>query len=142
MATGPYIRVKLSPPHAPNTSQRTRPSHKRTTKFLAVLSALFLALLLFYLKPSGAITATGLVLEPVDLQHSDIRIAKATILYDGANGILTQALKMHEEEGQGYEVHVLREPIVKGFADQLLWLHEVVVKELRKRGEERVEWIL
>jgi hypothetical protein len=142
MATGPYIRVKLSPQRPPSQPRHSHPSRKRTT-ILALLSALILALLFLYLKPTGAITNTGLVLEPVDLQHSDVRIAKATILYDGANDILARALELHDSGGYGgCEVHVLRQPIVKGFADQLLWMHEVVVRELRKRGEERVEWVV
>jgi hypothetical protein len=143
MATGPYIRVKLSPQRPPSHPRQSHSSRKRTTKFLAILSALVFALLLFYLKPTSAITYTSLVLEPVDLQHSDPRIAKATILYDEGNDILTEALKLHESGGcGGCEVHVLKQPIVKGFADQLLWLHEVVVKELRKGSEERVEWVV
>jgi hypothetical protein len=144
MATGPYINVKLLPRPPLSQPVQMRPYRKRTTKCLTFLSALILALLHLYLKPTGAITKTALVLSPVDWQptrhHSDIRIAEVTILYDGANSLLTSALELHEK--QEYEVHVLRQPIVKGFADQLLWLQEVIVKEMRRPSETRMGWIL
>jgi hypothetical protein len=40
-------------------------------------------------------------------------------------------------------MHVLRTPIVRGFANPLLWLHQIIINELvSKPVENRAEWIM
>jgi len=145
MATGPYTNMKR---HSSAHTHVARPHSLRSiyTKCLVTLALVSLTIyVLTYLTPSGISTNTGLVFQPIQWNitrdPSEVRIAKAAILYDShSNAIWTKALELHQ--AQGYEVHVLRKEIVKGFADQYLWLHEIIVKELRKKSEVQAEWIL
>jgi hypothetical protein len=90
----------------------------------------------------------GLFLQPVEWKavriQSDIRIAKATILYEGSHGMYDLALKLHNAHNErfGYNMHVLRSRIVKGGLNKALWLQQLIIAELQKPVEEQVEWIL
>jgi len=154
MAIGPYINMKrhsikvISGPHSSAHTPALKPHSFRTTSTKRLLILALLSLILYLLTfptPIGIITNTSIVLElptwNATRAPSESRIAKATILYDDHSiEILVRALNLHE--AHGYEVHVLRKQIVKGYADQWLWLHEVIVKELRRKSEERAEWVV
>jgi hypothetical protein len=73
---------------------------------------------------------------------SDTRIAKATIAYTPLSNDRSLALHSTHNAAFGYEMHVLRRPIVRGFANTLLWLQHLIVSEMLKNVEERVEWIM
>jgi hypothetical protein len=75
---------------------------------------------------------------------SEIRIAKATIAYDPMNQIYDGALALHDQHNKryGYEMHILRTPLVKGFANKMLWLQQTIIAELQRNVAERAEWIL
>ncbi|CAE7031158.1 hypothetical protein CFE70_004378 [Pyrenophora teres f. teres 0-1] len=78
-------------------------------------------------------------------QQADLRIAKATILYDGGSELYDKVITLHDQhagEEWGYKMHVLRSRIVRGALNKPLWLQEIITSELRKNVEERVEWIL
>lgn len=143
MATGSYAHVpplwSKTPPAKPFFSRAA------FTKRLILILLISLAIyLLTYLRPNSP-TVTNPTFQPIQWKvprsPSDPRIAKAPILYSAySNAISSRVLASHE--AHGYDVHVLRDPILNGYADQLLWLHEVVVKELRKASEIRAEWIV
>jgi hypothetical protein len=96
----------------------------------------------------GTSASQGLELKPVKwkalCEQSDIRIAKATVLYDGSGRMYDMALKLHEAHNKwfGYDMHVLRSKIVKGGLNQALWLQQLIIEELQKPVEEPLEWIL
>jgi hypothetical protein len=93
-------------------------------------------------------TSQGLFLRPIEWkavrEQSDIRIAKATILYEGSHGMYDLALKLHDAHNErfGYDMHVLRSRIVKGGLNKALWLQQLIIAELQKPVKEQVEWIL
>ncbi|KAF1844373.1 glycosyltransferase family 34 protein [Cucurbitaria berberidis CBS 394.84] len=111
-----------------------------------------LCMLLSYTYPSLVSTLTSgahnLTLTPAPWnatrQQNDIRIAKATIHYDRSNALYSQALALHEGHNKqfGYEMHVLRRRIVRGALNRLLFVQQLIITELQKREEERVEWIM
>jgi hypothetical protein len=73
---------------------------------------------------------------------SSIRIAKATISFTSSS---QRSLALHAAHNDvfGYPIHVLRTPIVRGFANSLLWLQQIIVDELvSKTVEHRAEWIM
>jgi hypothetical protein len=73
---------------------------------------------------------------------SSIRIAKATVAYTPTS---LRSLTLHTAHNDvfGYPMHVLRTPIVRGFANPLLWLQQIIVGELVSRtAEQRTEWIM
>lgn len=78
-------------------------------------------------------------------QQKDLRITKATVLYDGESKLYGKVVNLHARhggKGWGYHMHVLRSRIVKGALNKPLWLQELITSELRKPVEKRVEWIL
>ncbi|KAG9381380.1 Glycosyltransferase family 34 protein [Pyrenophora tritici-repentis] len=78
-------------------------------------------------------------------RQANLRIAKATILYDGGSELYEKAISLHDQhigEGWRYKIHVLRSRIVRGALNKPLWLQEIITSELRKNVEDRVEWIL
>jgi hypothetical protein len=76
-------------------------------------------------------------------QQSDIRIPKATILYSHSNSIYNWSVDLHSQHNSrfGYEMHILRTLIVRGYANTLLWVQHVIVEKMMKGGE-GTEWIL
>ena len=144
MATGPYINMKRHSAHTHAQEPHSLRAVYTKRLFIFALLSLFLYALT-YLRPSSAMPSTVLVLKPMiwnaTRDPSEVRIAKATILYNShSNDILVRALEL--QQTQGYEVHVLRKQIVNGYADQFLWLHEIIVKELRRPSDLRAEWIV
>jgi hypothetical protein len=77
-------------------------------------------------------------------EQSDMRIAKATILYEGSHDMYENALQLHEAHNErfGYDMHVLRSRIVRRGLNKALWLQQLITAELQKPVEEQVEWIL
>ncbi|EAT90222.1 hypothetical protein HBH56_059530 [Parastagonospora nodorum] len=119
-----------------------RRSIKRTytlALIAAILLILYLALqsLIPSQPPIPTLQTTNLT---TPRAHSSIRIAKATIAYAPSNSVYARSLALHAS--QSYETHVLRTPLVKGFANTLLWLQHVITSELLKDENERAEWIL
>jgi hypothetical protein len=72
---------------------------------------------------------------------SSLRIATATILYSPSTPP-SLTLHNHYVQTHDYKLHVLRTPLVRGFANPLLWLHSLIVAELQKPVETQTEWIL
>ncbi|KAF2461885.1 hypothetical protein BDY21DRAFT_375811 [Lineolata rhizophorae] len=72
------------------------------------------------------------------------RIAKASMLYGQTNSLYERALRTHARHNElhGYAMHVLREEISRGYWNKLSYLHSLVVQELAKPAEQRVEWIM
>jgi hypothetical protein len=70
--------------------------------------------------------------------QSDIKIAKATVMYDASADLYKQAVKLHKQQNKryGYEMHVLRTPIDRGFANVFLWLQYLIINEMQKAIEE------
>lgn len=137
----PSINLRTYPP-SPKFPRLCPPwrSIKRTTT-LALIA--FILLILYFVLPSQS-PLPALRTTPLTTTHtqSSILIAKATIAYTPSNNIHARSLALHAS--QGYDTHVLRTPIAKGFANSFLWLQHVITSELVKnRGsDERAEWIL
>jgi hypothetical protein len=111
---------------------------KSTHKLSAIL---FLALLTYlYFTASHTSKTSTTPWTPIRPQSS-IRIATATIFYSTST---PPSLTLHNHYAQthGYKLHVLRTPLVRGFANPLLWLHSLIVAELQKPVEAQTEWIL
>lgn len=72
------------------------------------------------------------------------RIAKASMLYGQYNNLYERALRSHARHAQrwGYPMHVLRHDISVGFWSKPTYLLSLVLQELRKPAEERVDWLL
>jgi hypothetical protein len=120
----------------------TRRSIKRTYTLTLIAAILLILCLAVHTQlpsqpPKLTLQTTNLI---TPRAHSSIRIAKATIAYAPSNGIYARSLALHVS--QGYKTHVLRTPLVKGFANTFLWLQHVITSELLKDENERAEWIL
>lgn len=72
------------------------------------------------------------------------RIAKATMLYGRKNAILERVVNSHFTHNRlhGYEMHVLRSRLTKGYTNKLLWMQQLIMEELQKPKTKRVEWIM
>jgi hypothetical protein len=117
------------------------------TKLLTILTSLATIMLItyHYTQPSSADSLHGPILEVINWNATETpRITKATVLYTPSNNIYTHSLSLYEVHSKqfGYEQHILHTPIVEGFANQLLWLHQLIVTELQKPTQEQTEWIL
>jgi hypothetical protein len=117
---------------------------RHARKVVAIISPITIALLLvLYLLTRARSPPPTLQTIPwiPTCLPSDTRIAKATILYTPAS---ERSLALHSVHNAafGYEMHVLRTPIVRGFANILLWLQHLIVSEMLKNVEERMEWIV
>jgi hypothetical protein len=124
----------------------SRPSHKAQLKriYFFTTLALILSLILYLTTHSHTQPPPTFPTIPwiPARSPSSIRIAKACILYTPSDN---QSLALHSAQNDhfGYPMHILRVPIVRGFANPLLWLQYLIIAELsEKRVEERVEWIL
>ncbi|KAF2265149.1 hypothetical protein CC78DRAFT_543463 [Lojkania enalia] len=90
----------------------------------------------------------GVLFTPVDLgatrRQENLRIAKASMLYGPTNSILEKAIESHvkHNERYGYEMHILRHPISKGFRNKYTWLKQIITNELQNSEEDRAEWIM
>jgi hypothetical protein len=65
---------------------------------------------------------------------SGSRIAKATVVYPRSPILYTTAPALHEKQNKqfGYNMHILRQPILKGGANILYWLVSLIVSELQR----------
>lgn len=134
----PSINLRTYPPSPKPPPLRPSPrSIKRITTLTLIASIL---LILYFLAPPTPLPTLQTTLLPTTHTQSSIRIAKATIAYPPSNNISARSLALHAS--QGHETHVLRTPIVKGFANTFLWLQHVMTRELLKSENERAEWIL
>jgi hypothetical protein len=72
------------------------------------------------------------------------RIAKVSMLYGETNHMYERALRSHERHGKkwGYPMHILREDISVGFWNKPSYLISLVISELTKPAEERIEWLM
>lgn len=66
------------------------------------------------------------------------------MLYGPTNFIYEKALESHAKHNKvhGYEMHVSRIAIVKGFWNKLLWLQHLILTELQKPEGDRIDWIM
>lgn len=72
------------------------------------------------------------------------RIAKVSMLYGKPNAMYERAIKSHERHSQkwGLGMHVLRQDISVGFWNKPAYLLSLVINELAKHPEDRVEWLM
>ena len=147
MATGTYINFNK---HSGSSNLHSRTGYTVRNRLTYALCVFLVGIVgLVWLSIHSSIPSSQiLTLIPVTWKatkdQSDIRIAKATILYSPSNSVYDHALALHEEHNKkwGYEMHILRTPVVKGSSDTLLWLQHTIITELQKPVEERTEWIL
>ncbi|KAH8645289.1 hypothetical protein IG631_02753 [Alternaria alternata] len=78
-------------------------------------------------------------------KQGDWKIVKATMYYESGdktqNARILTPHDFHNEYFR-YETHTLRMPIVRGALNRFLYLQSLVIKELQKPIEQRMEWIL
>lgn len=72
------------------------------------------------------------------------RITKASMLYGPRNVIYERALQTHRRHAQkwGYGMEVLQNEIAKGYWNKPSYLLALVIRELSKPVNERVEWLM
>ncbi|KAF2085465.1 glycosyltransferase family 34 protein [Saccharata proteae CBS 121410] len=72
------------------------------------------------------------------------RILKATMLYGRSSELYERALRTHDRhnERHGYRMHVLRNQVMDGYWNKLVYLLSLLVEELGKPAKERAEWIM
>ena len=72
------------------------------------------------------------------------RVAKVSMLYGKPNALYERALKSHYRHAERWrlEMHVLRQDIAVGFWNKPSYLLSLVVQELAKLPEDRLEWLL
>jgi hypothetical protein len=133
--------------HHPNlySSPPQRSRNPQPKRIYALTTLAFLLSLIIYLI-THPISQTASTLPTIPWTPTrtpaDIRIAKAAILYTSSDN-RSLALRSARHDRFGHPMHVLRVPIVRGFANTLLWLQHIIVKEIvEKTVEERAEWIL
>lgn len=90
--------------------------------------------------------------EPVEAwnptrKRSELRIAKATVLYNrgiGSSVTAESLLARHEEHNRrhGYTMHVLHTPLVRGAINKLLHLQSLIIASLQQPIERQTEWLL
>lgn len=136
-------------PFTRSTHYFTMPLSKRFTNPISILTSLTIALLLYLYNHHKLLISRDSTLEVTDWnpirQQSDICVSKATILYPPSDVIYTRSLTLHSQHNDrfGYEMHVLRTPIVRGYANTLLWVQHVIVGEIMKKEKrDGSEWIL
>ncbi|KAK3065485.1 hypothetical protein LTS18_006196 [Coniosporium uncinatum] len=76
--------------------------------------------------------------------NRNAKIAKASMLFGETNELFERALESHRlhNEIYGYPMVVLRESVSVGYWNKLSWLLSLVVLELGKVEEERVDWLM
>lgn len=72
------------------------------------------------------------------------RIAKVSMLYGQSNSIYERALRSHRwhNERWDYPFHILRYEIAGGFWNKPSYLLSLIVNELAKPPQERMEWLM
>ncbi|KAK9643081.1 hypothetical protein V6Z96_008920 [Aspergillus fumigatus] len=70
-------------------------------------------------------------------------IGKMTMIY-GNHSIYERTLETHKEHSRrlGYPLTVLRNPILHGIWNKLAILQSVVLRELEKPADQRLQWLL
>jgi hypothetical protein len=129
----------------PLTFKSNRPLKWHSCKVATLLTCLAAVILLLLYFPTRPHSPTPPILQTIPwipTRHpSDTRIAKACIHYTPTSN---RSLALHSAHNAafGYPMHVLRRPIVRGFANTLLWLQHLIVSEMLKNVEERAEWVM
>ena len=82
--------------------------------------------------------------EHTDALLREHRIAKASMLYGAPNDVFERALKSHDKHNDrfGYPFAVMRQEITKGYWTKLSYLLSLIVLELGRPADERIEWIM
>ncbi|OAL33817.1 hypothetical protein AYO20_06828 [Fonsecaea nubica] len=75
--------------------------------------------------------------------HSEVKIAKVTMLYGEPNDAYERALESHALHANmhGYQLHVLRQKMLGRLWTKPAFILSVVLNELAKPPEARIEWI-
>jgi hypothetical protein len=65
------------------------------------------------------------------------------MLYGAENDLIKRAVAGHKRHNDkfGYEMHLLRQDMTKGYWNKLGYLLDLIMQELQKDEEKRVEWI-
>ncbi|OAQ99598.1 hypothetical protein LLEC1_05921 [Akanthomyces lecanii] len=76
--------------------------------------------------------------------HALPRIAKVSMLYGKPNSMYEGAIQSHTRHAArwGYPMHVLRQDIAAGFWNKPTYLLAMIVNELSKPADERIEWMM
>lgn len=112
--------------------------YRGATFAIAVILFLFSAFR-FHSGTSGlSVSKTGLEV------REGPRISKASMLYGPQNDIYDRAIESHKRHNEihGYNMHVLRRGVTNGYWNKYAYLLSLVVQELAKPTEERIEWIM
>lgn len=78
-------------------------------------------------------------------EQADWRISKATILYEPStktHNASFSALHAFHDKYFNYNTHALRTPIVRGTLNKFLYLQSLIINELQRPVEQRIEWVL
>lgn len=72
------------------------------------------------------------------------RIAKVSMLYGKHNHLYERALRSHQRHAErwGYRSHILRQDITAGFWNKPTYLLGLVIQELAKPPQDRLEWLV
>ena len=81
----------------------------------------------------------------LNLSNQDDTIAKVSMLYgEPLRRQYIQALDSHQQHNHrfGYLMHVLRREIVSGYWNKPVYLLSLMLQELQKPAETRVQWFM
>lgn len=112
----------------------------RRSRSSSEVAGLFSARNVSYEFPSDVILPQSYNRDPKKPQT----IGKATLNFHGDDSTFIRALKTHEmhNERYGYPMFLLQEPLIEGNFSKPAYLLSVLLDELRKPEEHRLQWIL
>ena len=72
------------------------------------------------------------------------KVAKVSVIYGEVNQHYLGAIETHQRHADrhGYPFYILRNPVADGYWNKAEYLHSVLVQELSKPTDERVEWLM
>ena len=78
------------------------------------------------------------------VQRPQPKVAKVSVIYGEVNEYYESAIRSHQRHADrhGYPFFTLRNPVAEGYWNKAEYLHSILVQELGKPVDERVEWLM
>ena len=84
------------------------------------------------------------VLKPEKFSDVAPSIAKVSVVYGDQHANFNHAIETHKHHAalHHYSLHILRNALVDGYWNKVLFLLQITIQELGKNAKHRVEWLM
>ena len=82
--------------------------------------------------------------KPQEFSDAALSVAKVSVIYGDRNEHYNHAVETHQQHAvrHKYPLYILRNALVDGYWNKVLFLLQIIIQELGKNAADRVEWLM